>query len=104
MNRLDYTWNLLFKHIINDGPKLKDEESYCNIYEDKESDFSIGWWIGTKDFQWVTEHGSNIINYPEGMEELDHMRRYHSNMSDSEFDRFCDVFGFLSNIENYINN
>ena len=103
MNKIDFTWNLLFRHIFKSGTKgfSIDEESYFTLYED--GDFSIGWWIGTPDFQWVElDHGANIVNYPYGMEELDKVRQKWSNMTDEEFDMFCDIMSCLTNVDNYI--
>jgi len=101
MNKVYFTWALLFGHIFKEGSKLDEDISYFNIYED--DDFAIGWWVGTDDFQWTAwDYGGNIVHYPEGMEELEWARKKYSKMTDDEFDKFCDIFGCLSNIDTYI--
>lgn len=72
------------------------ENFYINIYEDDL--FDVGHWIGTKDFQYVTENWADMFQYThEGLENLNYYRKTRSNMTDQQFDKLCDIIAAYAN-------
>lgn len=106
---INFVWNLLYNHIFKGGgTSIPDGYEYMYLYkwhsDDYDDSFSVGWWVGTDDFQWVREgEYANTFRYDtEGLEELNHVRQKLSPMTDFEFDKLCDIIGCLSNIDNFI--
>lgn len=75
---------------------------YIDIFiDDNKHDFSVGHWIGTQDFQYITENWADEFRYTtEGLSNLDYYRKRRSSMTDEEFDLLCEIIAAYAN--NYI--
>lgn len=88
--------NTLTEKNIIELINMKEEDFYVTLYEDNM--FDVGHWIGTKDFQYITENWADMFQYTrEGLENLNYYRKTRSNMTDQQFDKLCDIIAAYAN-------
>ena len=105
---INFIWNLLFNHVFKGDSYIPDGYEYMYLYkshsDDYEYSFDIGWWVGTNEFQWERDgEYADIFTYNlTDLKRLNIIRKKYSPMTDSEFDKLCDIIECLSNIDNHI--